>query len=133
MVITAEFGAVQNLPVRNEIYSRWKLTPRQQWLIFRQGGIPRQPDDAALSQPLDVIVGMAIRTKRAKGGSVPERLIVPCNYRRDRDALSRAGRRAALTIQSWYLVCDEDSVMTRTPSFGDHTLQEMKVALGASG
>jgi hypothetical protein len=89
MVITAEFGAVQNLPVRNEIYSRWKLTPRQQRLIFRQGGrtmIPRQLDDAALSQPLDVIVGMAIRTKRTKGGSVPERLIVPCNYRRDRDA-----------------------------------------------
>lgn len=96
--------------------------------------IPRQPDDAALSQPLDIIVGMAIRTKRAKDGSVPERLIVPCNYRRDRDARQskQAGRRAALTIQSWYLVCDKDSVMTRTPSFGDHTLQEMKVASGAS-
>jgi hypothetical protein len=39
--------------------------PRQQRLIFRQGGrrmVPRQLDDAALSQPLDVIVGMSVRS-----------------------------------------------------------------------
>jgi len=82
-------GRSQTYRCENEIYRRSKFMPRQQRRILRQGGrtmIPRQLDDAALSQPLDIIVGMAIGTERAKGGGVPESLIGPCDYRRDRDA-----------------------------------------------
>ena len=72
------------LTIRNEIHSRRRL-------------ITRQLDDAKLSQPPNVIVGIAIAIHRAPGGNSPECLVVPGNRRGDPDApnVRSAGRRAA--------------------------------------